>query len=535
MVVFAADGEDGSQLLWVREIDALAARPLAGTDGGAYPFWSPDSRSVGFFADGKLKKIDVAGGPPITLCDAVSGRGGTWNRDGVIVFSPDSGTALYRVSAAGGASSPVTQLDQARGEGTHRWPIFLPDGRHFLYLARVGPGIGTGEGTAIMVGSLDGGSTKLLMQARSNAAFASGHLLFVRENTLLAQPFDPDELEFTGEAFPIAEQIQFDTAFTRGVFSVSESGVLVYETGAARAGSQLLWFDRAGKRLGALGDQAIYIDVSISADGRSVATSISDPRIGPPDIWIYEVARGLRTRFTFAPEVERGPVWAPDSARVAFSSAPTPFRIYQKSLAGTRQEEVLLESNVAAFPQSWSSDGRFLAYETRGVPNTVMDIWVLPLVGDPSTPLGAGRKPIPFLQTQFVEFGPRFSPDGRWIAYASLESGRDEVYVAPFSGPGRKWQISTNGGDRPRWRRDGKEIYYLTSDNKIMAVEVGSRGDTFEVGAAKALFETRPQRNGTAYDVTGDGQRFLVNTLLQAQTSAPLTLVVNWPAALKKK
>jgi Tol biopolymer transport system component len=529
MVVFGADAEGSKRLLWVRAIDSLTAQPLSGTENGAFPFWSPDGRSIGFFAGGKLKKIEVAGGPATTVCEAAAGRGGTWGPDGVIVFAPDTAMPLHRVSASGGASSPVTKFDQARGENTHRWPHFLPDGRHFLFVARVGGGRagGSTEGTGIMVGSLDGAPSKELVLAPSNPAYASGHLLFVRENTLMAQPFDPSKLELTGDAFPIAEQIQSDGAFARSVFSVSENGVLVYQTGMAATGTRLLWFDRTGKQLGQLGDQAIYFDVSISPDRRRVAVNILDTRVGPPDLWIYEVARGLRTRFTFGPGAETNPIWAPDSIRVAFRATPKGVPdLYQKSLAGTSQEEPLLESNTPKFPYSWSSDGRFIAYQARGVLNTALDIWVLPLTGD--------RKPFPFLQTQFLERTPHFSPDSRWIAYVSDESSRDEVYVAPFPGPGRKWQISTNGGDRPRWRRDGREIYYLTPDNKIMAVEVGARGDTFEVGAGKALFETRAMRGGNVYDVTGDGQRFLVNTVVQAQTSAPLTLVVNWPASVKK-
>jgi Tol biopolymer transport system component len=526
-VVFAANTEYGKRMLWVRAIDSLVPQPLSGTENGAFPFWSPDSRSIGFFTSGKLKKIEVAGGPATTVCDAASGRGGAWGRDGVIVFTPDTSMPLYKVSAAGGAATPVTKLDQARGESTHRWPFFLPDGRHFLFVARVGAGGGPAEGTAIMAGSIDGGPHKQVVLVPSNPVYASGYLLFVRENTLMAQPFDPGKLAVTGDAFPIAEQIQSDGAFTRGVFSASENGVLVYQTGMAATGTRLLWFDRTGKQLSQLGDQAIYFDVSISPDRRKVAVNVLDPRVGPPDIWIYEVDRGLRTRFTFGAAAETNPTWAQDSLRVAFRAVPkASSELFQKSLAGTSQEEPLLESEASKYPYSWSSDGRFLAYEARGIPNTATDIWILPLTGD--------RKPFPFLQTQFLERTPYFSPDGRWLAYVSDESGRDEVYVAPFPGPGRKWQISTNGGDRPRWRRDLREIYYMSPDNKIMAVEVRALGDTFTLGAAKALFETRPMRGGTAYDVTGDGQRFLVNTLVQAQSSVPLTLVVNWPAAVKK-
>ncbi|MGH9794017.1 MAG: hypothetical protein ACRD5G_04515, partial [Candidatus Acidiferrales bacterium] len=524
LIVFAAHVGGGPQVLYLRAIDSLTAQPLLGTEGGAFPFWSPDSRSVGFFGAGKLKRIDVAGGPPVSLCDTGEGRSGSWNRDGVIVFSPDATSPLQTVSAAGGECRQVTQLDQARRESTHRWPHFLPDGRHFIYLARVGFG-GAAEGTGIKIGALDGTPPKPLVAAASNAVYASGHILFARESVLMAQPFDPDKLELTGEAFAIVEQIQYDPSFSRGVFSASENGVLVYQTGQANVGTRLTWFDRSGKQVGVLGEPALYIDLRISPNRSKVAVTASDPRIGPPDVWIYEVARGLRTRFTFDPGVESHPVWSPDATRLAYraSNKGVP-DLYQKSLAGAGHEEPLLESKIAKFPHSWSSDGRFLAYEVTGQGT---DIWVLPLTEN--------SKPLPFLEAQFRQRQPHFSPDGRWLAYISDESGRNEVYVTPFPSPGRKWQISTNGGEQPRWRRDGKEIFYLDYSNNIVAVQVAASGDTFDVGAPKALFQALPMRRGNAYDVTGDGQRFLVNLILQQQSSEPMTLVINWPAGLPRK
>ncbi|MGH9792088.1 MAG: protein kinase domain-containing protein, partial [Candidatus Acidiferrales bacterium] len=529
LLAFAAHSGNNPQRLWVRAIDSVTAQPLPSTDGAAFPFWSPDSRSIGFFALGKLKRIEVGGGPPVSLCDTFEGRSGTWNRDGVILYSPDATSPLHSVPATGGACRQVTQLDPARGESTHRWPHFLPDGRHFLYLARVGFGGSAFEGTAIMLGSLDGAPPRALIDAASNAVYASGHILFARESVLMAQPFDSDRLEFTGDAFPIVEQMHYDPSFSRGVFSVSENGVLVYQTGQSRAGTKLTWFDRSGKQVGVLGDEAMYVDLSISPDHSKVAVTVSDPRIGPPDLWIYELARGLRTRFTFTPSVESHPAWAPDSMRLAYRATNKGIPdLFQKSLAGAGHEAPLLESNIAKYPGSWSSNGRYLAYEVRGAgPTTGNDIWVLPIAEN--------GKPAPFLETPFREGQPHFSPDGRWIAYISDESSRYEVYVAPFPGPGRKWQISTSGGDQPRWRRDGKEIFYLANNSAITAVEVSARGETFEVGAAKSLFQTLPLRRGSAYDVTGDGQRFLVNLLPQEQSSDPMTLVINWPAALPRK
>ncbi|HET6373545.1 MAG TPA: hypothetical protein VFG76_09570, partial [Candidatus Polarisedimenticolia bacterium] len=377
-------------------------------------------------------------------------------------------------------------------------------------------------------GSLDGGDTKVVLRTQSNAMYVSGHLLFVRETTLMAQPFGVDDLSLDGDAFPIAEQVQMDAAFSRGIFSASGNGVLAYQTGIAQTASQLTWFDRSGKQTGILGDKANYQDFSISPDQKKVVVTVSDPRVGPPDLWIYEVARGLRTRFTIYPGADNRPVWSPDGSRIVFSSIrKSNFDLYIKSYAGSADEELLFQDEYDQLPESWSTDGRYVAYFSRGVPGTNSDLWVLPLSGD--------NKPISFLQTEFREVDPQFSPDGRWIAYTSDESGgRDEVYVAPFPGPGRRRQISTQGGSKARWRQDGREIYFLAPDNKINAVEVSQQGSTFEVGAATPLFAIRP-RQGIIYRVSPDGQRFLVNTLVEEERPSPLTLVVNWTADMKRK
>ncbi len=314
-LAFVATTAEGKNLLWVRSLDALSAQALTGTEGATYPFWSPDSRALGFFADEKLKRIEAAGGRALTLCDASLGRGGAWNRDGVIVFAPDGSGALHRVSASGGAASPVTKLDETRGETAHLWPYFLPDGRRFLYL-----GWGVGEMGAIYVASLDEPGSKLLLRAFSNAEYAQGYLLFVRRGTLMAQPFDDRRLDTVGEAFPIAEQVQKGATSTRGVFSVSEQGVLAYQTGTAASDTQLTWFDRRGKPLGVLGDLAPYINPQLSPDGKRAAVTIINPQTGRLDIWLYEVARGIRTRFTFDPAAKRSAIWSPDGSRIVFNS-----------------------------------------------------------------------------------------------------------------------------------------------------------------------------------------------------------------------
>jgi serine/threonine protein kinase len=521
-IAFVAGSPDGKYLLWVRSLDTLTAQALAGTEGASSPFWSPDSTALGFFAGGKLKKVDVSGGPAITLSDAPENRGGTWSRDGVIVFNPGNRTALQKVSASGGVPTAATALGQ--GEVGHYRPSFLPDGRHFLYRGSAG----SETSGPIYLGSLDSAERKVLLNAdASNVVYTQGHLLFLRETTLMAQPFDLRRLALTGSAFPIAEQIQTQGNFPpSGVFSASENGVLAYQGGGATANSQLVWFDRTGKQIGVLGDPAAYGSVELSPDGRQASVSIPDEAGKGRDIWLYDVARGLRTRFTFDRANALESIWSPDGSRVVFNSGRKGhLDLYQKASSGSGAEEVLLEDNLDKYPVSWSPDGRFILYSSVGGP-TGLDLFVLPLFGD--------RKPLPFLQTQFAEGSGRYSPDGRWVAYASNESGKFEVYVAPFPGPGGKWQISTAGGDWPRWRRDGNEIFYLTPGNALMAAAVNGKGSSLEVGAVKPLFQTRATRLEDRYAVSADGQRFLINTSPEQATSAPITVVLNWAAGLKK-
>jgi Tol biopolymer transport system component len=525
-LAFVGRSTDGVARLWVRALDALSAQPLSGTDGAYFPFWSADSRSIGFFtADGKLKKIEAAGGPPITLCDVSNGRGGAWNRDGVILFATVGRFGIQRVSAAGGAATPVTKLDEVRKDANHRWPVFLPDGQHFLFNVRA-TDRSLAQGEELYVGSLDGKVKKKLLPVSFNAQYASGHILFVRESTLMAQPFDTKRLELAGDAFPIAEQTLTNAGSGYAAISTSENGVLAYRTGAGQVGSKLLWFDRQGKELGTLGDQAIYFDAKISSNGQKVAVDISDPKIGPPDVWVYDVARGLRTRLTFDPQADMWPAWSPDGTRVVFrSSRKGPDDLYMKDASGAGNDELLFESAENKVATSWSADGKFLLFDSNNA-KTRRDIWVLPMTGD--------RKPYIFLQTDYQENEAMFSPDGHWVAYRSNESGRDEIYVKPFPGPAGRWQVSTGGGTRPKWRRDGKEILYLADDDKIMAAEIRVKGMAIEVGAVKPLFQLRPQRPGSIFDATSDGQRFLVNTAVVEQSSSPVTLVVNWPAGIKK-
>jgi Tol biopolymer transport system component len=525
-LAFVAATEDGKALLWVRSLSSLSAQPLVGTDGASFPFWSPDSRSLAFFAEGKLKRIDAAGGPVFALCDAPEGRGGTWNRDAVIVFAPNNLGPLHRVSASGGTSSSITRLDEARGELAHRWPYFLPDSRHFLYLG-ANLAFNASVKDAIYVGSLDGGESKLALHAGSNAAFAHGYLLFVREPSLMAQPFDVTRLETTGDAFPIAEQVQYDVNSTRGVFSVSDNGILAYQTGAVESGSQLTWYDRGGNSLGSVGPLARYAGACLSPDGKRLVMDLPDAQSSNIDIWLMDVARGLRTRFTFDGGIDISPIWSPDGNRVVFASnRKGHLDLYQKASSGVGTEEMLLESELEKLPQDWSKDGRFLLYYNHSGPLSKADLWVLPLTGD--------RKPYPFSQTEFDESECKFSPDGRWVAYRSDESGKNEIYVAPFAGPGGKRQVSSAGGSQPRWRRDGNEIFFLAPDNKLMAAEVSGRTETLEILGVRPLFQTRATGPGYQYDVSADGQRFLINTEVDQKVSTPLTLVQNWTEGVRR-
>jgi Tol biopolymer transport system component len=519
---------DRKTLLWVRRLDALTAQPLAGTEGASQAFWSSDSRFLAFFADGKLKRIDASGGPALTICNAGPGRSGTWNRDDVIVFAADIMSPLYRVSAAGGVATAITKTGDPPEEASHRWPWFLPDGKHFLYLATSAPGLMSTHTAAVYVASLDSRERKLVLRAASNVAYAEGHLLYLRERTLMAQPFDTRRLETTGDAFPLAEQIQFDPAGNQGVFSVSRNGVLAYEATNEINGSQLAWLDRSGKQIGAVGERGNINSLTLSPDGRKAAVGLLSA--GNYDIWIYDLARGLPTRFTFDPAIERFPVWSPDGSRIVFSSwRKGHLDLYQKASNGAGGEELVLESNNEKTPDSWSPDGRFLVY-TALDPATLSDLWILPLDGE--------RKPFAFLKTPFSESGGQFSPDGRWIAYVSTESGRPEVYIAPFTGgpsaAGGRWQITKDGGFQPRWRRDGKEIFFLYG-GRMWAAEVNGKGSTFEVGAVQSLFDFRAAAApGSAYEVSADGQRFLVNMLSGVPAASPLTLVTNWTADLKR-
>ena len=525
---FAAKGPEGRVVLWLRALGELGAKPISGTQGGSFPFWSPDSRFIAFFADGKLQKVDISGAPPLPLCDASNGRSGAWNREGVILFSPDSTTGLMRVPAAGGAPKPATTLDEARGETTHRWVSFLPDGRHFLYMAGSHTTGTKSESNAIFVGVLDSNERTLLLQARSNAVYASGHLLYMRERILLAQRFDAGSRRLVGEAVPVAEGVQYDPGFFRGAFAVSDDGVLLYAQGAGgSAATRLTWVDRAGKPIGEpFGEPAEYSSLSLAPDGKRIAAGINDPASGMASIWLFD-GRGVRTRFTFGEQADL-PVWSPDGTRIAFTKltkvSPTTDAVV-KTVGGTGEEVLAFHADRPAIPTDWSPDGRLLAVQLlpRRSP-TKGDVWMVPLSG--------GGKPFPFLATEFNERNASFSPDGNWVAYVSDESGREEIYVAPFPGPGSKFQISAGGTVGGGFAQGKMEILYGTLEDDAVSVEIAVGPSGIEVGPPRVLFNMPPV---TAVTITRDAGRFLLAPLPQATAAPRVALVTNWTAGLEKK
>jgi len=529
-VAFAAFASGGALTqLWVETLDGQSRQALPGTEGAGAPFWSPDSRSIAFYSQGKLKTIAADGGPVLTLANSQGTPGGSWNRDGVILFASSApGSPIRRVSSLGGAVSFATTLDEAKGESAHWTPFFLPDGRHFLYVAAGSKSGGPNQLSGIYVTALDSTERKLLVPGGSNAKYARGRLFFMREQTLMAQSFDVERLTLNGDPIPVAEQVAIGGLSGRlGAFSVSDDGVIAYQVGTTEDQSRLTWMDRSGKSLETIGDRGDYGDVELSPDGKRAAVSVTEQ--ANRDIWLFDLARGVRTRFTFDPAEDNFSVWSADGEYVLFSSTRRgTYGIYRKAASGFGNEEAVhpFEGNEThQAPMSSSRDGRFIVV-WRSKNTTIAgsgDIWIFPFSG-------AG-KPFPFLQTQFDEYPAVFSPDGRWVAYASNESGRYEVYVTSFPMPGSKWQISTAGGNWPRWRRDGRELFYLAGDNRLMAATIIEQGSAINVGSVTSLFQVRTTANRRyMYDASADGQRFLVNTLIEETAEQPITLVVNWPS-----
>ena len=523
VAVVGYPGAARKNVIWIYELGLPGAKNVIGSEGATYPFWSPDGRSLAFFADGRLKKVELSGGPVQTICDAPAGRGGTWSKNGVIVFAPDVVTGIHQVSATGGPSKQISNVDVKRGEQGHRWPVFLPDGTHFLYLAA--NFAGNDAANAVFVGALDSSEKRFVVSAGTNVAFAApGYLLYYKNKTLLAQFFDLKNFQLTGEPTTILTDIEYLPQVKKAVFGVSGNGVLLAQGGGHSALSQPIWFDRKGKQLDTVGAPEVYGNVFVAPNGRSVAVDKTDMESLNTDVWTYDVERGSSKRLTFDPAIDASPIWNPDGSRLVFGSNRAFGQdLYLKNADGAQEEKSIVRDEVNKYPNDWSKDGKYILY-TRAT-----DLWFV------SFPDLKGSL---FLKAASVLTNGQFSPDGKWVAYASNESGKWEIYVTSFPEARGKWQISTGGGEQPRWRGDGKELFYLSSDDKMMAVPV-TTGANFDAGAPVALFQATPRQpvlvyDRFVYDVSRDGQRFLINSPVKEVDARPMSVILNWPAQLNR-
>jgi serine/threonine protein kinase/Tol biopolymer transport system component len=512
--------------IWVQSLGELSARKLQDTEGASFPFWSADNKFIGFFSGGHLRKVPAAGGPVTVLADAPNPRGGSWNRDNVIIFEPDYRDSLWRVNASGDGAKRLTVF-HAGLHTTHRWPVFLPDDKHFLFFATSHSG---GSEHGIYIGSLDDGSYKHVLDSDSAAQYASGYLIFHVQLQLLAQKFDPASGALSGDPVTVSDQVQYDAGTWHTSFVVSQNGVLIYEPGSKAQGSDLTWFDRSGKVLGKVGDRAFYKGSGrISPDGKRLALSVGEPQA---DIWVYDLVSGSRTRLTFGGSTYAMPAWSADGQKVVYvkqngSTDMSATSLRARLANGDGQEEILLErSKSSTLSPQWSPDGKYLLHLEQDGPNPRLS--VLSLADKKTFEVAQARSD----QGRLFDF--RLSPDGRWLAYSANDSGTQELYVTRFpSGQGR-WQVSQGGGGYPTWRADSSEIFFYGLDGNLHSSAVSAKGEEFSVSAPKAMFPVGfSSPLGTPYDASPDGQRFIFGTFPDA-VSTPLVLVTNWAAELKK-
>ena len=515
LVAFASKGE-----LWIHSLESLQSRAIPGTEGGYFPFWSPDSASIGFFENGSLKKVDAAGGPPQILAPSGIGVGGSWNRNDVILFAALERRGLFQVSAAGGAPVAVTK---PQGADVLLYPAFLPDGNHFLYAVD-----GAKESIGTFLGSLDGMEAVRLLPEMGSVVFSEGHLLFRRDQALMAQPFDDVGLALTGDAFPIVGNVAGSLGYSG--FSLSHTGVLAYLGGASVSTVQLAWTDRLGQSLGLFGPPGSYSNFQLSPDEKRMAYDI-----GFDDVWVLDSVRGVPSKLTFDPDQDNFPMWSPDGQRIAWSAnRGGSFNLYVKAANGTGAEELLVKMGTqTGWVTDWSKDGRHLMYQRPG-DKTGQDLWIAP-----QQPSGGGSVPVPYLNAEFNERNGRFSPDGKWVAYTSNESGVDAVYVQSFPISGAKFQISDGGASEPQWSADGTELFYLATDRTLMVVPLArTTAEPFRPGLPKAQFTVPPvpglDELNNSYAVGNDGKRFLISIGDGTGSAPPLTVMLNWRAGVKK-
>jgi eukaryotic-like serine/threonine-protein kinase len=519
-VAFVAS-RDGARSIWLRRLDTLEPQPLKGTDDGRYAFWSPDGTSLGFFAAGKLKAVELASGKVDIICDAPLGFGGTWGPDGTILFSPDEHTPIFRVNAQGGVPSQVTTLDASRHDQAHRWPDFLPDGRHFIFM----PWTDVSTTRQIQVASVDGSTAPHTVVEAQSAARAAGDYLFFaldRPARVMAVAFDQTTLQVRGRPFQAVPDENLDYVWMIGypAISVSRNGTLTYVSGNSPQ-TQLTWVDRSGRPVQTVGEAAPYFDPALSADGEHLVVEKHDSSRGSGDVWTVDLARGAFSRLTSAPGFESEAVWSPDGRRVAYSSdqGERPM-IYVKNASGTGTEEMLNSGGTRPFPTDWSRDGRYILFNARSG-NTRSDIWAYDF---------ERRAAAPRLASPFNESGGVFSPDGKWLAFASDVSQDVQVYIQSVADATVQVQVSTRGGAQPQWRRDGRELYYVAPDNTVMAAAIEARAGTIRAAAPQPLFTANINQTSTLrnqYAASADGQRFLVLSLVNRH-ALPIVVVLNW-------
>jgi serine/threonine protein kinase len=514
-----------SKMLWVRPLNSDTAQPLEGTQNAMHPFWSPDGRYVGFFANGKLAKIAATGGPVTVLADAPNSRGGSWGANDVIVFAPDYIGALSKVSAQGGPVEPATLIEKTRHD-THRWPWFLPDGKHFLFLATSHTG-GDTKPNGIYFGSVDNKETRQIVNSDSAAQYASGYLLYRANTALVAQPFDPQSGTLSGSAVPLFNNLRDDVGVWRSIFAVSQNGLMVYQLGnAASAKSSLVWFDRSGKALADFDPgESTIIDAHLSPDNKRVAFASGT------GIWTLDLERKTKTRITFDQQIVQEPTWSPDGKTIMFSARMAKgggnVEIRFKAADGSGAEKVLIAAQNNYHYPAWSPDGKYLTY-VWGEGEKMVSLWIVPVAG--------GARPVAIVQPPSPQsniYSYRVSPDSRWVAYVSDESGEPEIYITSFPEGKGKWKVSSNGGAYPAWRADGKELFYQNVTNDFFSCPVAVKGSEVEVGTPQRLFNTTSPGIGISFDASADGKRLLINHA-EEEAQAPLQLLTNWPAELRK-
>jgi eukaryotic-like serine/threonine-protein kinase len=525
-LAFVGTDKAGGHRLWIRPLNESKPKLIANTDGVTEPFWSPDSRSVGYFAAGKMYRVDIAGGSPRLITAATNGRGGAWNFSGTILYAPNPTAGLRTVRDSGGVGQPFASQDSTEQSRTCRWPQFLPDGQHFICFAR--SSVSAAE-SGVFAGSLDGSALKVVLHNDSSAIYAPpGYLLFVQGGVLVAQKFDTRSLSVSGEPLPIAQHAEVNAIIYRGIMTASDNGLLVFGTGSGQQGSYTMnWTDRAGKVLGTIGDPAEYTDPRISHDGTKLAISI-DTGEGGNNIWVFDLVHGTRNRVTFGNGINGGATWSPDDKSLIFSSGRGGvYQLYQQTADGSGEAHRLTDSTNPEVAGIWSRDGKYLAYTVPASAGVNSQIWLLPFA--------AGAKPYPFIRGSYDVLNPVISPDSKWLAFSSNETGHDEIYVVPLAGGPGKWQVSSGGGIEPRWSASGDEISYISSAGDLMLASLKPTANSIVVGGVTKLFHVGETSalNIFRYDFAPDGKRFLIMSAAGAPAQAePLTVVSNWTALL---